>query len=334
MLATSRSPLRLSGEREYPVPPLKLPPLDPVPPVLGLLDNEAVQLFVQRAEQRRGPGPDLSPAGWAPVGAGAGGGSRPSMVARRVRWRGGRSRAPPISRPRRESSRDQEVFADLSVFAGGCTLDGIEAVVSSPGSLPPDLLDRLDALVGHSLVRTDSTPVGGPRSSMLETIREYAAERLDAAARGTAVRRRHAEHYLALAENAAAELTGRRQREGLARLRAEDDNLRSVLSWSAENDNEVRLRLSGALAHYWEMTGALDEGRRWLEMALTHADGASMELQLPGLRGGRNVGLRPGRPGRGIPAPPHCPSSRPRLWRQGRRSVRPEQLGGPGLGGG
>jgi tetratricopeptide (TPR) repeat protein len=125
-------------------------------------------------------------------------------------------------------------------------------------------------LVDQSLLRRAEGPEGEPRFGMLETIREYAAERLAASGEAETWRRRHAEHYLALAEQAAAELLGPQQGAWLERLEREHDNLRAALAWALERgEAELGLQLAGALGRFWEMRGHLSEGQRWLERALS-----------------------------------------------------------------
>jgi len=109
---------------------------------------------------------------------------------------------------------------------------------------------------------------------MLETIREYAAERFEASGDAETWRRRHAEYYLALAEQAAPELTGPRQASWLERLEWEHDNLRAALSWALErSEAELGLGLAAALARFWELRGHLSEGQEWLERALSQCTG-------------------------------------------------------------
>ncbi|HEU5097823.1 MAG TPA: tetratricopeptide repeat protein, partial [Roseiflexaceae bacterium] len=171
----------------------------------------------------------------------------------------------------------------LGVFVGGCHLDAAEAVCSNlelgAGSLgsaatpPIPILDVLSSLVDKSLLRQTESSGGEPRFSMLETIRDYATERLIASDEYDLLRQAHAQYFLALAERAEAELTGPRQAEWLERLEAEHDNLRAALGWSREqNSAEIALRLTGALWRFWYTRGYLSEGRRWLAQALAMAE--------------------------------------------------------------
>ncbi len=142
---------------------------------------------------------------------------------------------------------DQELFRKLAVFAGGCTLEAAETVCG--GSL-----DTIGSLVDESLVRSD-----GERFSMLETIREYATEALDASASAGDVRRAHAAYYLDLARHAGQHAT----------LEAGNGNLRAAIRWSLDDgDTATALEICSLLAGFWLERGYLGEGRAWLDQAL------------------------------------------------------------------
>jgi predicted ATPase len=163
---------------------------------------------------------------------------------------------------------EQTLFRRLAVFAGGCTLAAAEVVCAgSPGDMadaPVDVLAGVGALLDKSLVQhreTTSDPTA-PRLAMLETIREFALERLDAAAEAEALRERHARFYLALAEAAAPELRGPGQVPWLDRLEAEHANLRQALDWwEARGAAAEGLRLASALNGFWHWRGHPGEGR-------------------------------------------------------------------------
>ena len=155
------------------------------------------------------------------------------------------------------AGEERTLFAQLAVFRGGCTLEAAEQVVDAD-------LDVLQSLVEKSLLRhTDE------RFSMLETIREYGGERLDESGEAEELRRRHAEHFLALADKAVPEVIGGTPRAWLDRLEAEHDNLRSVLDrFQASGETQHALQLAGALWGFWQVRGHFAEGRRRLAAAL------------------------------------------------------------------
>jgi predicted ATPase/DNA-binding SARP family transcriptional activator/DNA-binding CsgD family transcriptional regulator len=163
---------------------------------------------------------------------------------------------------------EQSLFGRLSVFVGGFSLEAAEAVGEGESIERSDVLDSLLMLVDKSLVVAGPTGDRGARYRLLEPVRQYARERLEESGEADAFRRRHAEFFLGLAEEAAPELTGAHQQEWANRLEAEQDNMRAALSWSLENEPETTLRLAGALARFWEMSSRFLEGSRWLEAAL------------------------------------------------------------------
>jgi predicted ATPase/DNA-binding CsgD family transcriptional regulator len=166
---------------------------------------------------------------------------------------------------------ERAFFSRLSVFGGGFDLDAAEAVAGGDGIHYQQGLDLLVRLVDRSLVQVEDLDGGETRYRLLETVRQYARERLDAAV-AAEVRRRHFEFFAALVEQAGPHLQGGPHEAGwLERIRLEHDNLRSALHWSAANLPGEGLRLAGILGVYWYVVGQLDEGRRWLEGALAAA---------------------------------------------------------------
>jgi tetratricopeptide (TPR) repeat protein len=130
------------------------------------------------------------------------------------------------------------------------------------------VLGGLESLLDKSLLRQEEQEDGEPRFYMLETIREYASERMAESGDGAAVSRSHAEFFLALAEEAAPQLYRTGQLEWLDRLELEHDNLRAALDWSLQQEDvQTALRLAESLSYFWWVHGYLTEGRKWLEEA-------------------------------------------------------------------
>jgi predicted ATPase/DNA-binding SARP family transcriptional activator/Tfp pilus assembly protein PilF len=172
---------------------------------------------------------------------------------------------------------EQRLLARLAVFAGGFTLAAAEAVCSTDADLQWSVLDGLTGLVANSLVRREDQrrdsdgvePAEASRLRLLETLREYAWERLQASGEADAVTGRHAAYYLGLAEQAWPELWSADQQRWFARLDREHDNLRAALAWAqARPDPELLARLAGALGPWWEARGQVSEAHRWLDAAL------------------------------------------------------------------
>ena len=301
VLATSRSVLRVYGEQEYPVPPLELPSPGRLPPIDRLSQYEAVRLFIERAKAAK---PDFSVTdGNAPavaeicarldglplaieLAAARIKLLTPSAMLERLGSRlkllgGGARDLPERQRTLRGTIEwshalleegEQMLFARLAVFSGGRTLEAIEAICDAKGDLPVDTLDGVSSLLDKSLLRQEEGPEGEPRFVMLETIHEYARERLEASGEAEETRRLHAEYFLALAEEAEPELSGADQLAYLERLEAEHDNFRAALTWSLDKEPETALRLASALARFWEKSSYFSEGSRWLEAALGQSD--------------------------------------------------------------
>ncbi|HEX5502343.1 MAG TPA: tetratricopeptide repeat protein [Thermomicrobiales bacterium] len=311
-LATSRAPLDLAGEHEYPVPPLALPGPEEQPPMEALRRYAAVGLFLARA---RAVAPNLAPGdAEAPTVAAicrrldglplalelAAARARlfpPAALLARLEPRlalltGGPRDLPARQRTLRRTIEwsyallapaERGLFARLAIFAGGATLAAIEAVCAADADALA-VLDGLDALARASLLRRAERGDGDSRFVMLETIREYAAERLDESGEAEAVRRRHAEHYLALAEQAAGAGRGPELQPWLVRLDAEHDDLRAALGWAlARGEAATALRLVVALPEFWFARGHLSEGRRWAGAALAAGATAPPALRAPAL---------------------------------------------------
>jgi len=266
VIVTSREPLHVTGEQEYPVPPL--------------VHEEGVGFFLARA---RAVKPDFQVDGVVSeicrrlddlplaleLAAARIKALSTAQILERLDQRlplltGGARDLPERQRTLRATvewsydlldENEQGLFARLAVFRGGCTLETSAEVAEAE-------LDVLQSLVDKSLVRHSTE-----RFWMLETIREYASERLEDSSDAEDLSRRHAEHFVALAEEAEPQLE-KSPEVWLARLEAEHDNLRAALEWlETSGDSQLALRLAGALAGFWEV-GHLTEGRHWLENLL------------------------------------------------------------------
>ena len=292
VIATSRGPLRVSGEYEFAVPPLGLP--EPTTSAgRGAADvaaSPAVALFVDRATAARSDFrlTDANAAAIAEICARLDGLPLAiELAAARVRLlppdailsrlgqsldlldRGGRD-LPARQQTLRGAidwSHDlldpptRRLFARLSVFAGGARLDAIEAVCGPAADLGVDVLDGLEDLVDQSLVQA-SESTGEPRYTMLQIVHEYAAERLAESGEVEAIRRRHAESCLALVERAAPELLASAQRSWLDLLEQEHDNLEVAIDWAVgASETELALRLVTAPWRFWQMRDHLVQGR-------------------------------------------------------------------------
>jgi predicted ATPase/class 3 adenylate cyclase len=332
VLTTSRIPLRLYGENEYSVPPLALPDPERPPPVELLTHYEAVRLFIERAQAAKADFSvtnDSAPA-VAQICARLDGlplaielaAARiklltPQAILARLGNRlklltGGARDLPKRQRTLRSTidwsfglleEGEKVLFGRLSVFAGGRTLEAIEAVCDAGGDLPVDVLGGVSSLVDESLLRQEEGVGGEPRFYMLETIHEYARERLEEYGEAEEIRRRHAHYFLAMAERAEPELPGPRDMEWLERLEEEHDNLRAALSWMLEGgETELGLRLAGALWMFWDAHGHYSEGRRWLEEALAKANGASAAARAKALQGFGSLVYRTGEVDRAVVA--------------------------------
>jgi non-specific serine/threonine protein kinase len=293
VLVTSRAPLEVDGEREFPVPPLGLP--DPKRPgsANSLSHYAAVALFVERARAIR-PEFALSahnaqavanicirldglPLAIELAAARIRVLSPQAMLARlehRLQLLTGGARYRPARQQTLSAAigwsydlleeREQALFRRLSIFVGGCTLEAAEAVVDAAG-LGVDILDGAASLVAKSLARQEEGVDGEPRLMMLETIREFSLERLQASGEDDATRQRYAAFFLALAEEAEPKLLGAEQVRWLTSLVAEYDNLRAVLALSRDGliAGEVGLRVVGALVMFWNFRGFAREAREW-----------------------------------------------------------------------
>jgi predicted ATPase len=175
---------------------------------------------------------------------------------------------------------EQRLFRQLGVFVGGFTLEAVEALIAGgPDDLDP--LEAISTLVGQSVVGVQPPDEGTPRYRMLETIREFALERLEAAGEAPQARRRHAEFFRDLAERDEPMLLGTtRQRTSMAQLERAHDNMRAALAWSVSPDGElaVGIALAGALGWFWLMSGRLQEAQSWYTQLLARRGDADDSL--------------------------------------------------------
>ncbi len=305
ILVTSRAVLHLSGEWGYEVPPLTLPDPHNLAPLERLAEYEAVQLFVERASAVK-PNFGLTSDNVAAVAEICrkvdGLPLAIELAAARVRaltpqtllgqlnsrlqlLTGGAVDTPARQRTLQATidwsyqllaTDEQILFQRLAAFAGGCTLEAAAAVVNSGGAVV--LLNGLESLLDkHLLVQTEVS--AEPRFRMLETIREYAIERLGASGEADSIRQRHAQYFLELAEAAEPHIYGTDQRAWIQRLKLEHDNLRSALAWAAPHASALALRLAGTLGGFWHLSGYSREGRDWLLHALNQAtDGMGADI--------------------------------------------------------
>jgi predicted ATPase/class 3 adenylate cyclase len=304
VLVTSRAVVSVYGEREYPVPPLRLP--EPKAELGALTRSEAVSLFLDRARAVR-PDFELTEDNGTAVAEICekldGLPLAIELAAVRVKVLTPQAMLPrleerlsllttgPRSLPERQRTLrgaidwsyrlldggEQRLFSRLAVFAGGGTLDSIEEVCG-PG-LEGDVLDLLGALVDHSLLRRAETAGGELRFHMLETIREFAAEKLGSSPDADEVHERHARHFLALAIEAEPHLVRAEQKEWLDRCDREHDNIRGALAWAMRNDVAAGQEAAGALWRFWHQRGHLAEGRKKLEHLLEASGGEARTRQ-------------------------------------------------------
>ncbi len=315
ILATSREALKTSGEWLFPVRPLSVPGPNEAASAAALASYEAPRLFADRA---RAAAPDfaITDANAAAVGricreldgiplalelaAARVRVLTPELLAERLsdRFRlltGGNRTLPARQQTLRAvidwsydllDGREQAVFRRLSVFAGGCSLAAAEAVTSneSGGIDAGEVLYLIGGLVDRSLV-TVQVAGSEPRYGMMESIRQYAAERLAVAGEAESVRARHRDWYLALAERARPEVGGPNQAGWLDRLELEHDNLRAALDWSLcrAGEAESGLRIASALWRFYEVRAHVSEGRQAIERALAAAQAAPAAVRAAAL---------------------------------------------------
>ena len=305
-LVTSREALHLRGERQLAVPPLALPDRSRVEPLDRLTGYEAIRLFVQRAQAVKSSFAIADGNAYAiaeichrldglplaiELAAARVNVLSPQALLARLEHRLAVLTSGPRDVPARQQTLrqtiawsydlltpgEQVLFRRLAVFAGGCTLAAAEAVAGGgepdPSFDVANVVNGMASLVDKSLLRQEEED-GESRFRMLETIREYALERLAAAGETERLQRIHAAYHLEFAEDADAGLLGGgRQAEWLDRLEADHDNLRAALSCFARSGPaEHGLRLAAALRRFWRARGYIAEGREWTAELLAHPE--------------------------------------------------------------
>lgn len=305
VLVTSRIPLHVRGEHEFPVPPLALPNIKHLPALDVLSQYAAVELFIQRAQAVKpdfAVNNDNAPAvaeicvrlDGLPLAI--------ELAAVRVKILSPQAMLVRLEEPlklltggaRDLSARQQtlrgaiawsydlldgnekRLFRRLAVFVGGFTLEAAAAVCDANGDLQIDVLEGIADLVDENLLRQEPSHDDEPRFFMLETIREYALERLTESGGKEECQQRHLDFFLGFAERGEIELCGAQQLNWLDRLETEYDNLRAALDWSTQDEGTIQLglRLAGAMSRFWSIRGHFTEGRERL-LHLLESPGAS-----------------------------------------------------------
>jgi predicted ATPase/class 3 adenylate cyclase len=323
VLVTSRAALRLQAEHCFSVRPLALPDLSQmgsreVDVISILTDSAAGQLFVQRAvaasaefRVTRENAPAIAQIchrlDGLPLAV--------ELAAARIRVLSPQAILPRLDQrlpllvggvrdlPARQQTLrhtiawsydllpepEQQLYRRLAVFVGGCGLSAVEAVCQADGDPEPNVLERVASLVENSLLQQEEGADGEPRFWMLETIREFAWEKLRGTEESELVRRSHLDFFLQLAEEAEPQLLAASQVAWLGRLAVEHDNFRAALEWALDREPVLALRLAGSLELFWEIRGYWVEGREALERAMVRAPDAPVSTRLKALRGAASL---------------------------------------------
>ena len=309
IMVTSREVLQLYGEHQYSVPPLSLPDIEGTQSLEGLAENEAIQLFVQRAQavSRRFELTKANARTISEICAHLDGLPlaielaaaqikllNPQAILNRMQNRLDDLKSRVRDQPERQRTiRDsiawsydlldedeKTLFRRLSVFRGGRSLEACEAVCAERLSI--DLIDGLANLVNKNLLVSREDRLGEPRLWMLETIQEYASERLEASGEAEIIHKRHAEFFCDLAEQSVTELESVNQVEWTTRLKIEYDNLRVALSWAVSvGDAELIVRTVNSLHHLWSDTNIYQsDNDYWVYQALEYIEDVRAEFQI------------------------------------------------------
>jgi predicted ATPase/Flp pilus assembly protein TadD len=313
ILATSREPLGITGEVVRRVPPLSIPEATLAPSAETVASFEAVQLFVDRAVAAE-PRFSLTDANAAavmaicrrlegiPLALELAAARLQALTVEQIRDRledrfrllteGSRTALPRQQMLRATVDWSHDLLTEperfllrrLSVFAGGFSLDAAEQVCGDRQVAPEDVLDLFTRLVGRSLALLEAGPASG-RYRLLETIREYALEKLREGGEEPELRRRHLKYYIGFAEPAEPALRGPAQQAWLDRLHAELDNFRAAFGWSLrQQDPEPALRLASALLEFWVVRADWSEGLEWVERALDLPGEVDPAMRMKALR--------------------------------------------------
>ena len=335
VLATSRAPLRLRGEREYPVEPLAVPEPARVPDTGGVFVAAAARLFVERAGEAD-PAFSLTERNAGAVAAICwrldGLPLALELAAVSIRFlgatellsrldqalqAGGARDLPERQRTMRATldwshdllgESEQALFQRLSVFAGGFTLEAAEAVGATGEAGTGDVLGLLGTLVEQSLVRVKPAGHEGEvRYGMLEPVRQYALEKLEGSGEEERARARHAAYFGALAARAGPELKRSDQASWLGRLDREHDNLRAALGWLLARGEAGQVAGIGwAIHRFWSLRGHTAEGRRWMDRALSTDDALPADVRARALYVVGMLSFVRGEQGRTVEATEEC----------------------------
>jgi predicted ATPase/class 3 adenylate cyclase len=298
VLVTSRSPLRVYGEREYQVPPLGVPDPRQIPDLQQLAAYDSVALFVERAQGVRADfrlsvdnaeavreicarldglplAIELAAARVRVLS--------PQAIARRLDRRlallsGGGARNLPERQQTLHAAiawshdlldeGDKRFFARFAVFVGGADLSAVEEVVCEPGQAD-SALDDIESLLDKSLIRLDTSPSGEPRYGMLETIREFAFEQLSDRGEAALMCERQASWVANFVEGEARSVMGADRREALDRYESEHDNIRSALTWAlATGHVPLAMRIFTGSWRFWQSRSFVAEARRHAERVM------------------------------------------------------------------
>jgi predicted ATPase/class 3 adenylate cyclase len=328
IMATSRAPLRIRAEQEWPVSPLLTPApgveVDGEAALAELAASPAVALFVERARAAR-PAWRLTTANATDVAEIARrldglplaielAAARirvltPGEILRRLGGALDLLEARSGDRPDRQQTlraaiawshellrfEDQVAFRRLGVFSGGFTLEAAEQVLAETPDPWIDPLDAISVLVEQSLIRTEEDSLGETRYRMLETVRAFALEELSRSGEDNAVRAAHARWVDAFARDADTHVLGPDSGAWLSRYEREHDNFRAAIAWAIEHDpGDLGLRVPESLWRFWELRGHYTEARGWLERALAASPDAPAPLRALALEGLGNIVYRQG----------------------------------------